>query len=181
MTSNAVARASDASARPPVRVKLKWVNASMAENHPPGGVDSVGWWNRLQAALGTTSSDFVSAALYQLQAVARLPGSGICETAVNAALALIERIAPRDEVEAVLAVQMACTHAASMVVLARIGGGSERHVIATTTAATKLLKAYILQEEALRRRRGGGRQHVRVEHVHVNEGGQAIIGNVTPQ
>jgi hypothetical protein len=34
------------------------------------------------------------------------------------------------------------------------------------------------QVEALRRLRNGGSQTVRVEHVHVNEGGQAIIGNV---
>src|SRR5262245_4383925 len=34
------------------------------------------------------------------------------------------------------------------------------------------------QVETLRRLRHGGDQHVRVEHVHVNEGGQAVIGNV---
>jgi hypothetical protein len=33
--------------------------------------------------------------------------------------------------------------------------------------------------EALRRLRNGGSQFVRVEHVHVNEGGQAVIGNVS--
>ncbi len=37
-----------------------------------------------------------------------------------------------------------------------------------------------MQVEALRRLRQGGSQVVRVEHVHVNEGGQAIAGNVTP-
>jgi hypothetical protein len=42
---------------------------------------------------------------------------------------------------------------------------TERHVYAT-------------QVEALRRLRHGGSQIVRVEHVHVNEGGQAVIGNV---
>jgi hypothetical protein len=30
----------------------------------------------------------------------------------------------------------------------------------------------------LRRLRNGGSQFVRVEHVHVNEGGQAVIGNI---
>jgi len=29
-----------------------------------------------------------------------------------------------------------------------------------------------------RRLRNGGQQFVRVEHVHVNDGGQAVIGNV---
>ena len=46
------------------------------------------------------------------------------------------------------------------------------------SAAARLLRAYATQVEALRRLRNGGSQTVRVEHVYVNEGGQAIIGNV---
>ena len=46
------------------------------------------------------------------------------------------------------------------------------------SAAARLLRAYAIQVEALRRLRNGGSQTVRVEHVHVNEGGQALIGNV---
>jgi hypothetical protein len=43
-----------------------------------------------------------------------------------------------------------------------------------------LLRAYAAQVEALRRLRNGGSQTVRIEHVHVNEGGQAVIGNLNP-
>jgi hypothetical protein len=46
------------------------------------------------------------------------------------------------------------------------------------SGAERLLRAYATQLEALRRRRHGGSQTLRVEHVHVNEGGQARIGNV---
>jgi hypothetical protein len=46
------------------------------------------------------------------------------------------------------------------------------------SAAARLLRAYATQVEALRRLRHGGSQTLRVEHVHVNEGGQALIGNV---
>jgi hypothetical protein len=35
-----------------------------------------------------------------------------------------------------------------------------------------------MQMDVLRRLRHGGHQFVRVEHVHVNGGGQAIIANV---
>jgi hypothetical protein len=45
-------------------------------------------------------------------------------------------------------------------------------------AAARLMKAYATQVEVLRRLRSGGQQFVRVEHVHVNDGGQAVIGNV---
>ena len=118
--------------------------------------------------------------LLQLQAAARLPFSGISETAVNAALAMIEAAAPKDEIEGALAVQMACTHTAAMAVLARLGDGhgSELRVAALGSAAARLLRAYATQVEVLRRLRHGGQQYVRVEHVYVNDGGQAVIGNV---
>jgi hypothetical protein len=99
---------------------------------------------------------------------------------VNAALAMIEAAAPRDEIEGALAVQMACTHSATMVVLSSLGagGGSDRRVAALGSAAGRLLKAYAMQVELLRRLRHGSGQYVRVEHVHIHEGGQAVIGNV---
>jgi hypothetical protein len=48
------------------------------------------------------------------QAAANLSSGGISEVGTNAALALIEGAAPRNEIEGALAVQMACTHAAAM-------------------------------------------------------------------
>ena len=180
-TNNALTPVADQPGRPPVRVKLRRVNASLAKNYPPDG-ESKAWWKRLKKALGTTSSDFVNASLFQLQAAARLPGSGICEMTVNAALAMIEAAAPKDEIEGALAVQMACTHSAAMAVLARLGGGggSEQRVAALGSTAARLLRAYSTQIEVLRRLRHGGNQYMRVEHVHVNDGGQAVIGNVKP-
>ena len=95
---------------------------------------------------------------------------------------MIEAAAPKDEIEGGLAVQMACTHSAVMAVLARLGGGggSEHRVIALASTAARLLRAYSTQVEVFRRLRHGGNQYVRVEHVHVNDGGQAVIGNVKP-
>ena len=64
-------------------------------------------------------------------------------------------------------------------VVNRLGGAAgDRTVAAMASAAARLLRTYATQVEALRRRRHGGSQTVRVEHVHVNEGGQAIIGNL---
>jgi hypothetical protein len=50
--------------------------------------------------------------------------------------------------------------------------------IAWKFRAARLLRAYAIQVEALRRLRNGGSQTVRVEHVDVNEGGQAVTGAV---
>ena len=99
---------------------------------------------------------------------------------MNASLAFIEGTKPRGEVESALAIQMACTHSAAMAVLNRLGGGhgTDRSVAAMASAAARLLRAYTAQVETLRRLKNGGSQIVRVEHVHVNEGGQAVIGNV---
>ena len=122
----------------------------------------------------------MNASLLELQAAAHLPFGGISEVAINAALALIEGAAPRNEIEGALAVQMACTHTAALAILARFsgGGGSERRVVALASAAARLMRAYSGQVETLRRLRHGGDQHVRVEHIHINEGAQAVIGSV---
>jgi hypothetical protein len=167
-------------ARPaPVRVKLQRKSCNLAKAHPPDGDGKI-WWSRLKKALGTSSSAFVEASLFQLQAAARLPGGGISELAVNSALALIEAVAPKDEIEGALALQMACTHMAAMAILARFegGGGTERRTGLLGSAVARLLRTYVTQVEVLRRLRHGSSQFVRVEHVHVNEGGQAVVGNV---
>ena len=71
-------------------------------------------------------------------------------------------------------------HSAAMAVLSRLGGaaGGDRTVAGMASAAARLLRAYATQVEALRRLRNGNSQTVRVEHVHVNEGGQAVIKKV---
>jgi hypothetical protein len=150
---------------PPVRVKLRRADAYVAQTYPPDG-ESKNWWQRLKKALGTTSSDFVNASLLQLQAAARSPFGTISETHINAALAIIEAAAPKDEIEAALAVQMACAHTAAMAVLAKLDAafGSERHIAAFGSTAARLMRAYATQVEVLRRLRNGGQQFVRVEH-----------------
>jgi hypothetical protein len=118
-----------------------------------------------------------------LQAAAQFPGSGISEIGINAALAQIEGFAPQNEVEAALAVQMACTHTAAMSVLAKLenGHGPVDRAVRLASAAARLLRAFTMQFETYRRIRHGGDQYVRVEHVHISEGGQAVIGNVQSQ
>ena len=168
-----------ASTSTPARVRLKRINCREAQPYPPDG-QKAEWWQRLKSALGTSSSAFVNVSLVQLVSAARLPGGGISEMAVNAALAFIESAKPRDEVESALLMQMACTHIAAMAMLGRLAEGSAwvRNVPPMASAASRLLRAYAMQVEALRRLRNGGSQFVRVEHVHVNERGQAIVGNV---
>jgi hypothetical protein len=164
---------------PPVRVKVFRADGKLAPVHPPDG-EGAKWWRRLNKTLGTTSSDFVNASLFQIQSACRSPWGGISEIAMNAALAMIEAAAPKDEIEGALAIQLACTHTAAMAVLAKldVAFATEQRVAAFGAAAARLMRAYAAQVEVLRRLRNGGQQFVRVEHVNVNDGAQAAIGNV---
>jgi hypothetical protein len=101
--------------------------------------------------------------------------------AINGAIAMIAARAPSDEIEAALALQMACTHMAAMAVMSRIGGagGGPQRLPGLASASAKLLRAFCTQVETFRRLRGGGDQNIRVEHVHVHKGGQAIVGAVS--
>jgi hypothetical protein len=57
------------------------------------------------------------------------------------------------------------------------GGGPQR-LPGLASASAKLLRAFCTQVKTYRRLRGGGEQNIRVEPVHVHEGGQAIVGAV---
>jgi len=48
-------------------------------------------------------------------------------------------------------------------------------------AFNKLARTFTAQMEALTRYRGKGQQKMTVEHVHVHQGGQAIVGNVNQE
>jgi hypothetical protein len=166
------------SKKAPVRVRLERINCDVGKPHPPDD-DRQAWIGRLKAALGTASIEFVDSTLYQLQAAARLPSSGLSEIAVNSALAMIESERPKTETECAIVIQMACLHSATMAVLGRLGGGhgGDRHVLAAATAASRLSRSFAVLVETLRRLRTGGSQIIRIERVEVRDGGQAIIGN----
>jgi hypothetical protein len=54
--------------------------------------------------------------------------------------------------------------------------GVDRNVV----RATRLMRLHLEQIEAMQKLKGkAGQQKVTVEHVHVHEGGQAIVGAVT--
>ncbi|MGY0571650.1 hypothetical protein ACTGJ9_011845 [Bradyrhizobium sp. RDM12] len=87
---------------------------------------------------------------------------------------------PQDEFEGMLAVQMIGAHNAAMECHRRamiheqsFAGRQE-----ALNQANKLSRTYATLLEALNRHRGKGQQKVVVEHVHVYQGGQAIVGNV---
>ena len=89
-------------------------------------------------------------------------------------------IAPRDELEGMIAAQLVACHNASMECYRRamIGEQTFEGRRENLSQANKLSRTYATLLESLNRHRGKGTQKVTVEHVHVHEGGQAIVGNV---
>lgn len=130
----------------------------------------------LMAAFGTEDKHFMCGLLQQL---GKVKGETAAADSLNFLLAAVEGIAPRDEVEAMLAAQMAAIHDATMTLVRRLNRAEtiEQQNSAGNTL-TKLARTYVAQVEALKRHRSGGEQRVTVEHVHVHEGGQAIVGSV---
>jgi hypothetical protein len=97
------------------------------------------------------------------------------------AMAILQGIKPKDEVEGMLVVQMIGVHNMAMdaMKLVMISDQYPESKERNTNRATKLLRTFASQIEALKRYRTGGQQKMIVEHVHVHQGGQAIVGKVT--
>jgi hypothetical protein len=101
------------------------------------------------------------------------------EDKVNAMIAFVRGLQPRDSLEATLATQMATTHALTMNFARRLNNAKNvEQQDSAERALNKLARTFTTQMEALKRYRTGGQQKVTVEHVHVHEGGQAIVGHV---
>lgn len=100
----------------------------------------------------------------------------------TAILAFLASVKPSDAVEGMMAAQLYASHAASMECYRRamLPGQSIEAKQINLTMAAKLTKANATQVEALKKYRSKGQQKVIVEHVHVHQGGQAIVGNITP-
>ena len=98
---------------------------------------------------------------------------------INELLALVAGIKPTDNVEGMLAAQMVAVHTMSMdsarrsMFIGQTFEGRKQNL----DSSVKLMRTYTAQMDALNKHRGKGQQKMTVEHVHVNEGGQAIIGN----
>jgi len=99
----------------------------------------------------------------------------------RAALRLVKRIHPRNEIEGMLAVQMSGAYSLAVEMLRRAQQTDRVDFLAVYgNLAAKLLRVFAAQTEALARLRGQtGQQVVRVEHVTVEAGGQAVVGAIS--
>jgi hypothetical protein len=159
---------------PRLKVSMSQGVTTISPDHADEGVGN----SLLMEALGTAEVDFLDGLLGQLANVSA-HGPDADERGLNFMLSVVKGIEPRDQFEAMLATQMAAVHNATMTFARRLA-----HVEnipqqdSAERAFNKLARTFAAQMEALKRYRSGA-QTVRVEHVTVNQGGQAIVGNVS--
>ncbi len=137
-------------------------------------------YKKIMALFGTKDRDAFNLFMNQL-----VPATGYVDKkdhgqAVNQLIPLLSAINPKNELEGMLASQMISVHFASIEMMRRAMKPGKRieGVNDNINRATKLMRTFIAQMEALNKHRGKGKQKITVEHVTVNSGGQAIVGNI---
>lgn len=155
---------------PSVKISTKNSVSNISLDHADEAVGA----SLLMEAFGTADADFLDELMKQLANVADRN-----EQELNFMLSIVRGVEPRDEVEALLAAQMAATHKAMMTFARRLN-----HVEnipqqdSAERAFNKLARTFAAQVETLKRYRGG-EQTMRIGSVTVSDGGQAIVGNVS--
>ena len=164
------ARKEKALPSPRMKVSKHGDVATISPDHPEPEIGR----SLLMEAVGTANPYFLDGLLGQLANIAT-QGRAVDERELNFLLAVVKGIEPKDQVEAMLAAQMAAVHNATMTFARRLA-----HVEtipqqdSAERAFNKLARTFVSQVEALKRYRSRGEQTVRVEHVTVNEGGRQL-------
>jgi hypothetical protein len=170
-----IARLDAEACAPSVKVLDNGGSKSIVPNHPDAFVAR----GLLMEAVGTGSAEFFDALIYQLANASATDGQ-INSTDLNFMLSVIKGVGSNDQLVTMLAAQMTVVHLATMR-YGRLLANAENIPQQDSSERTlnKLARTFVNQLEGLKRYQTGGEQKVTVQHVSVNEGGQAIVGNVT--
>lgn len=155
--------------------KFKMIGAKKLE---PKEKDPDKFVPQMMEATGSTDVDFYKIIMSQVTSTLNL---GEDEEAANFISAYMHGLKPSDETEGVLIAQMAGTHNLIMEYMRRavIPGQYLEAANDYTNRAYKLMNIFLKQIETLEKYRGkAAQQKVIVEHVHIHEGGQAVVGHI---
>ena len=142
--------------------------------------NSLWWCATLFEATGTTDTELGHLLLTQ-GVYAKFRCYEDQSKAANEILAALHEIRPQDVMEGMLAVQMIAAHNLAMECMKRsmIETQHPEAIHRYAKLANQFCRTFTAQLDALNKYRGKGQQKVTVEHVHVNEGGQAVVGNIS--
>jgi hypothetical protein len=180
----AIAAAKQALADMPPRfdvgTKIETKNGVTQILQGPKHSDLDGWRAQFMAALGTSSTTVVGVELERIARALRQRDGTINPAELDTVIAIVSGQRPKNELEAMVVCQIAVTHALTMRSFGNLNrSDSIQQQDSNALAVARLTKAFASQVEALAKLRRGGEQRVVVEHVHVYQGGQAIVGTVT--
>ncbi len=95
-------------------------------------------------------------------------------------ISMVKSIKPRDSVEAMLVAQMVCVHVMAMRCAYHLANAQDvAQQDSAGRALGRLARTFPAQIEALNRYRSHGEPAITVQNVSVQDGGKAIVGNVT--
>ena len=120
--------------------------------------------------------------LNQVAACENPPGVAESKASLDKAACMMLELQPQDAFEGLLISQMVAAQNQAMECL-RLAGNAQimAHRELYLRFADRFMRTFSIQMGTLSKYRRGGQQKVIVEHVHINEGGQAIIGEVHHQ
>jgi hypothetical protein len=137
--------------------------------------------SKVYAATGATSQQVGLGILTKACEAITIKSESLEESVrhLNTIANAMHALRPRDEIEGQLISQLVVLHEQCMSWLGR-AIRTERVDFANTylNGASKLLARHHETLEALLKYRRGGEQRVHVEHVHVNDGGKAVVGHI---
>ena len=95
-------------------------------------------------------------------------------------ISMVKSIKPRDSVEAMLVAQMVSVHVMAMRCAYHLANAEDiARQDSAGRALGRLARTFPAQMEALNRYRNNGEPAITVQNVSVQDGGKAIVGNVT--
>lgn len=155
--------------------RVKLYKRRIAIHHP----DPQAGERLLAEALGAVDRDALHGMLRQLVKASAI-GQKPDEANLAFMISTIKSIAPKDSMEAMLVSQMVSVHVAAMRCACRLACTDDLpQQESVTRAMTRLCRTFAAQVEALGRHRNSDERAITVQNLSVQDGGRAIVGNVT--
>ncbi|MCK1745384.1 hypothetical protein IVA80_32620 [Bradyrhizobium sp. 139] len=160
---------------PAVSPRIKLYKRRIAIQHP----DPQAGERLLAEALGAVDRDALHGLLKQL-VKASVIGQKADQGNLAFMISMMKSIAPKDSLESMLTAQMVSVHVATLRCACRLAFTDDiAQQDSITRALTRLARTFAAQIEALSRHRSNGERAITVRNLSVQDGGRAIVGNVT--
>lgn len=155
--------------------RIKLMSHGFAIDHPDQELGE----QLMMNALGVADREAMHGIVRQL-VKASVSGESPDEVTLSFMLSMVRSIRPRDPLEAMLVAQMVSVHVMAMRCAHHLADADDlaQHDSAAR-ALGRLARTFPVQIEALNRHRSRGEPAITVQNVKVEDGGKAIVGNVT--